>query len=252
MSATAGPVSVRVDRRVALVTMADEAGRNALSPTLTAALRAALDRAVADPAVRVVVVTGTPAVFATGASREYLLRPERENVEPAVRAFLRCPLPVVAAMRGHALGGGLTQGLYADLPVLSERSYYAANYLNYGLVPEYGTTWLLPAKLGPVLGTELLYTARGYRGAELRDRGAPLRVTGHDRVLPEALDLARGIARAPRSTVELLKQQLATQTLARSDAAIAAESGPHERSWHSAEFHRLVRRRYGDAEEIAR
>ncbi|WP_020673007.1 polyketide synthase [Amycolatopsis nigrescens] len=247
-----GPVSVAVTGRVALVTLADEEGRNAISASLADGLRTALDAAVADPAVHVVAVAGMASVFASGASREYLLKPERENVEPYVRAFLHCPLPVVAAMQGHAIGGGLTQGLYADVQVLSERSHYAANYLNYGLVPEYGTTWLLPEKLGPVLGAEMLYTARGYRGAELRARSAPVRVTAHEQVLPEALELARGIARAPRPALELLKRQLAAQTLARSDEAIAAETGPHEQSWHSAAFSHLVAQKYGDVEEIAR
>jgi polyketide biosynthesis enoyl-CoA hydratase PksI len=247
-----GPVLAEVGEDVATVRMADESGGNAVTSAMASGLPAALEEAVADPATRVVLVTGLPHVFATGAAKDYLLRMDRAVMEPFMRAFARCPLPVVAAMQGHALGGGLTQGLYADVPVLSERSVYAANFANYGLAPEYGTTWLLTARLGATLGPEMLLTARGYRGAELRARSAPVRVVPHREVLPVSLALARGIARAPRRTLELLKAQLSAQLLRASDEAIAAEIGPHEDAWASPERRRLVAERYGDPEEIWR
>ncbi|CAM03841.1 polyketide biosynthesis enoyl-CoA hydratase PksI [Saccharopolyspora erythraea NRRL 2338] len=246
------PVTVEVDERVAIVTMADTDGGNAISPALIEQVPAALASVAADPRVHVVLAAGLPNVFATGASREYLLTEERADVEPFVRAFPHCPLPVVAAMQGHAIGGGLSHGLYADVPVLSERSVYAANFLNYALVPEYGTTWLLPSRLGHTLGAEMLLTARGYRGAELRARSAPVRVVPHDEVFGSSLEIARDIARAPRHALRLLKEQLAAQALAAGDAAIEVEVGRHEQAWRSEEFRRLVEQRYGRAEEIAR
>ncbi len=245
-----GPVSLTVTGRVAVVAMADTASGNAISPGLAGGLRDALAGAAADPRVHVVVVTGLPDRFSCGASEEYLGAEVRVDVEPFVRAFAHCPLPVVAAMRGHAVGGGLVQGLYADLPILSERSVYAANFLAFGLAPEYGTTWVLPHRLGSVLGAELLLTARGYRGAELRDRGAPVRVVPHEEVEPLALREAQRIARAPRHALRLLKAQLAAQALAASDAAIGAEREPHELAWASPDRPRLVADRYGRAEEL--
>ncbi|MDA3644097.1 polyketide synthase [Saccharopolyspora indica] len=245
-------VTVETDGRVAVVTVADSDGGNAISAALVEAVPAALAAAAADPAVHVIVAAGLPTVFAAGASREYLLTDERADVEPFVRAFPHCPLPVVAAMQGHAIGGGLSFGLYADVPVLSERSRYAANFLNYGLVPEYGTTWLLPSRLGHTLGTEMLLTGRGYPGAELRARSAPVKVVPHESVFDTALELARGMARAPRYALELLKGQFAERALAEGDAAIAIEAGRHEQAWGSADFRRLVEQRYGRAEEIAR
>lgn len=245
-------VTVETDGRVALVAMADAQGGNAISPAMVEEVPAALAEAASDPRVHVIVAAGLPTTFAAGASREYLLTDERADVEPFVRAFPHCPLPVVAAMQGHAIGGGLSFGLYADVPVLSERSRYAANFLNYGLVPEYGTTWLLPSRLGHTLGTEMLLTARGYAGAELRARSAPVRVVPHDEVLGTAVELAHGIARAPRCALELLKDQLSAQALAAGDAAIDIEAGRHEQAWNSTEFRRLVQQRYGRAEEIAR
>ncbi len=249
---TRGPVTVRLGGRVAVVRMTDEEGRNAAGPEMATGLPEALELAVAERETRVIVVTGLPHVFATGASRDFLMRLDRAVMEPFMRAFAHCPLPVVSAMQGHAMGGGLTQGLYADVPVLSERSVYAANFANYGLAPEYGTTWLLPSRFGSALGTEMLLTARGYRGAELRARSAPVRIVVHDEVLPVSLGLARGIARAPRRTLELLKSQLAGRLLRASDEAIAVELGPHEDAWASPERRELVAERYGRPEEIWR
>ncbi|MCT2583113.1 polyketide synthase [Actinophytocola gossypii] len=245
-----GPVRLLRTGRVALVTMADEASGNTISPALSAGLEDVLAVVATDPTVHAVVVTGLPDRFSCGASREYLAAADPVDVEPFVRAFVHCPLPVVAAMRGHAVGGGLSQGLYADIPILSERSMYAANFLNFGLAPAYGTTWLLPARLGSTLGTELLLTARAYRGAELRDRGAPVRIVPHDDVVAVALAEAERIARAPRRALELMKAQLAGQVLAAGDAAIEVETGPHERSWAAADRLALVGDRYGRAEEL--
>jgi polyketide biosynthesis enoyl-CoA hydratase PksI len=247
-----GPVTVSAGEPVARIRMEDEKGANAVSPAMVSGLAEALDLAVADAGTRVVLVTGLPHLFATGASKGYLMRPDRAVMEPFMRAFLHCPLPVVSAMRGHALGGGLTQGLYADVPVLSERSVYAANFANYGLAPEYGTTWLLPERLGSTLGAEMLLTARGYRGAELRARSASVRIVPHDEVLPVSLGLAEGIARAPRRTLELLKAQLAGQMVRASDAATAIEIPRHEEAWESPDRRRLVAERYGRPEEIWR
>lgn len=245
-----GPVSVAVEGRVAVVTMADAVSGNAISPGLAEGLLATLADAADDSRVHVVVVAGLPDRFSCGASREYLTAVERVDVEPFVRAFLHCPVPVVAAVRGHAVGGGLVQGLYADLPILSERSVYAANFLRFGLAPGYGTTWVLPHRLGSVLGTELLLTARGYRGAELRDRGAPVRIVRHDEVEPLALAEAERIAQAPRDALRLLKSQLAARTRAASDATAAVEREPHERAWASRDRPRLAADRYGRAEEL--
>ncbi|MDN3354264.1 polyketide synthase [Actinomadura sp. DC4] len=247
-----GPVTVVTGEPVARVRMEDESEGNAVTSDMVSGLAKALELAVADPGTRVLLVTGLPHLFATGASKGYLMRPDRAVMEPFMRAFPHCPLPVVSAMRGHALGGGLTQGLYADVPVLSERSVYAANFANYGLAPEYGTTWLLPERLGSTLGAEMLLTARGYRGAELRARSAPVRIVPHDEVLPVALGLAEGIARAPRRTLELLKAQLAGRMLRASDAATAIEIPRHEEAWESPDRRRLVAERYGRPEEIWR
>jgi 4-carboxy-3-alkylbut-2-enoyl-[acp] decarboxylase len=216
---------------IALIAMVDAKTRNAVCPELHRNMCEALRRAVDDQGIRVIIVAGLPEMFSCGGAQEVLARaedvPAQSGYEPFARALAHCPLPVVAAMKGHAFGAGLVFGLYADVPVLSERSIYSANFLQYGMAPYMGATYVLRSRLGAALGSEMLLTARGYRGSELRSRGASVLVVRHDDVISTATAIASRIATAPRRPLELVKQQLAARTIADGDAAMAAEFEPH-------------------------
>lgn len=243
---TAGPV--------ATVRLNDRAGNNSFSPRLCRELIDSVDGAVATDHVRTLLVTGLPELFCSGGSREELLRfargEGRFDTDDFFRVFAHCPLPVVAAVRGHAIGGGLVMALYADLVVLSERSVYAANFMRYGFTPGMGATHLLPSRLGHEVGTEMLYTARNYRGAELRARGTPLMVEPHHRVEPVAEELARSVAEAPRTSLELLKQELVAARLHSTTAAIDREARMHETTFRLPEVGERIRGRYGPSSHL--
>ncbi|OKI02263.1 hypothetical protein A6A06_14490 [Streptomyces sp. CB02923] len=221
------PVRVTVGRPVARVAICDPAERNRITPRLCARLPAALHEAAAHPATRVVLLSGEPAVFCAGGTQDELLGfhagRSTLDAEECITAPLDCPAPVVAAIRGHAIGGGLLLGLYADLAVLSERSVYAANFMAYGFTPGVGATALLPARLGAVLGTEMLLTGCSYRGADLRQRGVPYRVVAHDLVESTARELAARTARAPRTSLRLLKRHLRTRLRRATDEVLGPE-----------------------------
>jgi polyketide biosynthesis enoyl-CoA hydratase PksI len=244
-----GPVQVTLGGPVAEIRLADAARRNVFTPELDAGLRDGLARAADEPASRVVLLTGLPDIFSAGGSRDDLLGASGSNAtlehDRIIRAPLRCPLPVVAAMRGHAIGGGLLLGLYADVPVLSERSVYTANFLGYGFLPVMGSSWLLPYRLGPVLGAEVLLGAARHRGAELRERGAPVRVVPHDEVEPVTRRLADQIADAPRRTLEHAKAVLAAEWRAASDRAFDRELPGHLETLELPEVQERVTQRYG-------
>jgi polyketide biosynthesis enoyl-CoA hydratase PksI len=250
-AATAGPVvRGRRDGAVAVVTMADQVGRNTFSASLCRQLVTEVERAGADPTVHVVLVEGLPELFCAGGSQQELLNFAHGrgsfDTDDFFRIFLRCPVPVVAAVQGHAFGGGLLLALYADLAVFSRRSVYAANFMRYGFTPGMGATHLLPHRLGSVLGAELLYTGHNYRGAQLQERGAPLRVVDHDRVPEVAGELARSTARAPRASLELLKRELSGPLLAATDTAIAHEALMHRTSFIQPDVVARISSGYGD------
>jgi len=244
-----GLVQASLGGAVATLRLADAAGRNALTPELAADFAGALASAVAEPATRVVLLAGLPDVFCSGGTTESLLAAQDEHGtlshDGTIRAPLRCPLPVVAAMRGHAIGGGLLLGLYADVPVLSERSVYVANFLGYGFLPCMGATWVLPNRLGAVLGTEVLLGAARYRGSQFQERGAPVRVVAHADVEACARRLAGQIAGAPRRTLEHAKAAIAAPWRQASDAAFAREESAHLETLRQPEVRAAVAAGYG-------
>ncbi|CAM5330964.1 Putative polyketide biosynthesis enoyl-CoA isomerase PksI [Streptomyces avidinii] len=227
-----GPVTLVQAGAVAEIRMTDAAHRNSIQDPMCAGMGDAIVAAVADPRTHVILLLGLEDTFCSGHARDWLLGADqgagqREDFVPAVdfiRTAIDCPLPVVAAMQGSAAGGGLLLGLYADLAVLSRRSVYATTFMTYGFTPGLGSTALLPTRLGPDLGTEMLLTGRGYTGGELQARGAHVTVTAHDAVEDAARTMAQRVARAPRRSLEGLKALLTDALKARTAAALLRET----------------------------
>lgn len=245
-------VSLHWEGATAVVRLRDADGRNTFGPAFCRGLVQKMEEAVADGRTRVVLVEGMPELFCAGGSQVELMRFAQGigsfDADDFFRVFARCPLPVVAAVQGHAIGGGLVLALYADLLVLSERSVYTANFLHYGFTPGMGATYLLPARFGLVLGQEILYTAQNYRGAQLRERGAPVRVVSHAEVPRVARDLAASTAQAPRESLELLKEHLARALIEQTDAAIASEVEMHGVSFQLPDVQYRIAAGYGRTE----
>lgn len=213
---------------VTVVRMVDHLERNALSPDFAQGVAERLLAAGDRPEVKVVVLAGLPDMFCRGATDTMVSEVLGGRLTPVsadqlVRAPARCAVPVVAAMRGHAFGGGLLLGLYADVVVLSERSVYSTPFLQHGFTPVEGATFAMRTRLGDLLGTEMMLTARPYQGGELRRRSAPVHVVEHDRVEPVAMEIASTVAGAPRPVLELLKRHLAAPMLDASGQAMADE-----------------------------
>lgn len=243
------PVTWRREGPVAVVRMDDPDGRNTFTPALRSSLVDAMAAAAADPASRAVLVEGRAELFCAGGPREELetLSHGRASFDDDdfFQVFAHCPLPVVAAVQGHAIGGGLALALHADMLVLSERSLYWANFMRYGFTPGMATTALLPSRFGELLGTEMLFTGRPYRGAELRSRNAPVNVVAHPDVPATAHQLAIAVAGAPRPSVELLKRRFAASLLATTADAISAEAEMHRTSFRLPEVRERIRHDYG-------
>jgi polyketide biosynthesis enoyl-CoA hydratase PksI len=197
---------------VAVVAMEDGDNRNMFSPGLISDLQAAFAEVRRRAEARVVVVHGYASWFCSGgtpATLEEIRSGQAAFTDSDVfRLLLDCELPTIAAMQGHALGGGLTFGLYADIPLMAEHAFYAGNFMSHGFTPGVGATYLFPAKLGKVIGAEMLFTARRYRGSELRERGVEVQVLGGAEVIPRALEIARELADKPLLQLKLLKRRL--------------------------------------------
>lgn len=214
----AQPVSSEVVRlsfpspAIAVVALEDGENRNMFSAGFIRGLQDAFAKVRRSAEAKVVVVHGFASWFCSGGTPDTLDEIRHGQTmftdTDVFRLLLDCELPTIAAMQGHALGGGLTFGLYADLPLMAEHAFYAGNFMSHGFTPGVGATFLFPEKLGKVLGTEMLFTARRYRGSELRDRGVEVQVLNGTEVIPHALELARELAEKPLPQLKLLKRRL--------------------------------------------
>ncbi|SFD21573.1 polyketide biosynthesis enoyl-CoA hydratase PksI [Chitinophaga sp. CF118] len=194
---------------VVQVTMEDREARNVFSIELIEALIKVFKQIDEHPTYKVVVLTGYDNYFCCGGSQRELFRICKGEITFNDLNFaslpLDCKLPVVAAMQGHGIGGGFVFGLYADFPILGKENIYTTNFMKYGFTPGMGATMIVPLKLGEAIGNEMLFSARNFRGAELKERGIPLRVVPKADVLKEAIELAFCLAEKTRLSLMMLK-----------------------------------------------
>ncbi len=199
------------------ITMQDTATKNGFSLALIEGLRAAFKRVTQGDDYKVVILTGYGNYFLSGGTKDELMQlvsgadSDTNAAAPVLdllHVIVDCPIPVIAAMQGHGIGAGFVLGLHADLVLLARESIYTTNFLKYGFTPGMGATLVVPAKFGPFLGAEMLYTARNYRGGELAERGVTCPVLPRAQVVPAAREMAQAMADAPRTTLVKLKQML--------------------------------------------
>ncbi|WGP11710.1 polyketide synthase [Streptomyces sp. SH5] len=237
---------------VALVTMEDREHKNTFTDALQVGLGEVFQAVAADERYKTAVLTGYGSFFCSGGTRDALLNIQAGGAtfqvedRPNVYSLpLDCPVPVISAMQGHAIGGGLSMGLFADLVVLSRESVYTANFMKYGFTPGFGSTRVFPEKLGTALGGELLLTGRTFRGAELAERGVPFPVLPRKDVLPTALAQAENLAEKPRTSLVMLKAHLTRRLRAELPGVIEEELAMHEVTFHQPEVKSLLMSRYG-------
>jgi polyketide biosynthesis enoyl-CoA hydratase PksI len=230
---------------IALLTMQDAEGKNALSLAMVEELETRCHEIARHESIKVLIITGTDEYFSTGANREVLEQLLRGKVTPRdlllPRALLDISSPVIAAMSGHAIGGGLALGICADLTVIARESRYAANFMNYGFTPGLGTTRLLEHLLGPSLAYEMLLTGRSFRGSHFEGKPGFNYVLPRNDVLKKAYELAAMIAEKPRSSLLNLKFTVSAKKRELFETARSSESLMHQISFPLPDVERLIR-----------
>ncbi len=220
-----------IEEGIAVIAMEDRASRNRFSPEFIAGVETAFAEVAAREEARAVVIHGYDHYFCCGGTREELALLASGKAAftdfPFFDSLLRCPVPVIAAMQGHAIGGGFVFGLYADIVVLGQECLYNTNFMQYGFTPGMGATWVLPTRLGSTLGWEMLFSARNYHGGELRERGAPVQVVPKREVIPHAIAQAREIALKSPVALRELKKAYTASVCVDHAAAVQREVAMH-------------------------
>ena len=205
---------LREDRplpHVRRLTLDDAATRNALGLDMRAALAAALDTAATDRDCRVVIVTGTGKVFASGSDIRMLAAstPEevvRDEVRAVWTALTDFPKPLVMAVNGHALGGGLELALAGDI-ILAKRGVYLGNpEPRLGIMPGGGATQRLVRSLGWHRAMRILLTAEPITAETGHDWGLVAELCDDGDLEDRALQMAGGIAALPPVALAEIKR----------------------------------------------
>jgi enoyl-CoA hydratase/carnithine racemase len=173
---------------------------NPLSCALLDAIAAAAGTVGADPSVKAVVVTGNERAFAAGADvNEFVIPDKAERIGGAFRgacdALAAIPRPVIAAVNGYALGGGLEVALACDLRVAGESARIGFPEILLGIFPGGGGTQRLPRLVGPARAKELIWSGRQIRADEALALGVVDRVVPAAGVLDATLEWAGELAR---------------------------------------------------------
>jgi enoyl-CoA hydratase len=196
-------VLYQADGPVVTLTLNRPKALNALSPELMAELAAAVERADADPAVRCLVLTGGPRVFAAGADIKAMAdaRPLDVMARGTVAGWeriRRCGTPLIAAVGGYALGGGCELAMLCDMIVASETAQFGQPEITIGIMPGAGGTQRLARAIGPYRAMEMILTGKTLSAREAYAAGLVNRVCPVEGFLAEAQRLAAEVAaRAP-------------------------------------------------------
>ena len=237
------PVLVHVEDRVATLTVNDPERRNAVTAEISAALRAAVDAAEADPGVHALIVTGAGKAFCAGADLSALGEATEDGLMAIYDGFLavaNCALPTIAAVNGAAVGAGLNLALAADVRIAGPAALFDPRFQKLGIHPGGGATWMLHRAVGPqVARASLLFGMRFDAESAVR-HGLALEMA--DDPIAAARELATGPAGAPREVVLATKASMratANPGLVDSDQhriAVHTELGPQATSILSPAF----------------
>ena len=220
MSKPEPPVLYDVADAVATITLNRPENRNSMTPEVMQAFRDAVARAAHDRALRCVVITGRGASFCAGADfkgaspaeqRPDASTPDYERLYRTYEPFLEVfdlPMPTIAAMNGHAVGGGFGLALVCDLRVANRDAKYGANFAKLGFTSGMAISDLLPKIVGVPTAADLLFTGRLVSGAEAVAIGLAHEAVAADAVLDAAMTRARAVAACAPEAVRLMKASL--------------------------------------------
>lgn len=215
-----GVVTVKID---------DPARRNALTNETLAGLAAAFTDADQDPAVRCVLLTsGSEKFFASGADVRALAAatPTEAYLGERGRSWAslrRVGVPVVAAVSGYCLGGGLELALCADVIVASESAVFGLPETGLGLIPGAGGAQLLARAVGRSVAMDVVLSGRRLEAEEAARLGLVSRVAPQGRLLELANEVASAIAARPRTAQRLARESVASADEMSLEAGIQAD-----------------------------
>jgi enoyl-CoA hydratase/carnithine racemase len=217
--------------------------KNAITTAMYDAMAGVLESAERDRSVRAVVLLGGAGCFTAGNDlNDFRERPPSDEASPAfrfIKALARATVPLIAAVDGVAIGIGTTMLLHCDVVLASEQARFQMPFVNLGLVPEAGSTYLLPKMLGHARAADLVLRARPFDAATAKDLGIVTEICPAAEIEATARAIARDMAAKPPAAMRRAKALLKSD-LAAVEACIDAEVAEYAERLASAELKEVI------------
>jgi 2-(1,2-epoxy-1,2-dihydrophenyl)acetyl-CoA isomerase len=247
-------VRVQVHDGVGLIQLNRPEKMNAIGALTRKQLGEAIKQAERDDAVRVVVLTGSGRAFCSGADVTEMggadggmRTPEdvgnvlRNEYMPMLTRLRTMPKPVIAAMNGPAVGIGASFALACDIRIATPEAYILEAFVNIGLAPDGGVSWLLPRLAGTGVAYEMFFTGKPLLAADAHRLGVINRLVAADRLEAEVSELANQLAAQPRQAMAAAKRAVTHALESSYEEALEFESYLQEAQAASPEFAEGVR-----------
>jgi enoyl-CoA hydratase/carnithine racemase len=213
---------------VATIEIARPEKKNALTQAMYQAMADAINAAQAEGAVRAVLITGQPGIFTSGNDIEDFMQRPPQGLDSPVFQFMKALVgsdkPVVAAVTGAAIGIGTTMLLHCDFVYVSDESRLAMPFVGLGLVPEFASSLVVPALMGPRRAAEKLLLGDPFTGEQAVECGIANAVLPASEVVNHARRVAERFNTLPPGAVRDSKRLMRGRDRAAIMAAVEEEA----------------------------
>jgi enoyl-CoA hydratase len=219
-----------VSEGIGTLTLNSPDTRNTMTLPMVDEICAAVDAFEADEGCSAIIVTGAGSAFCAGADLGNLQTATAESLGKIYEGFLRIArssLPTIAAVNGAAVGAGMNLALGCDVRIAARRAKFDTRFLQIGLHPGGGHTWMQRRIVGPQTAMATVVFSEVLDGAEAERLGLAHRCVADEDLMAAARGLAAGAASAPRELVMITKRTIAEMAdVDAHDAAVAKELDP--------------------------
>src|SRR5260370_620761 len=218
------------------------AKKNAMTSSMYITMAELLNGAAKDDQIRVVLWHAAGNSFSAGNDIEdFMKNPPAQGESPQaqlIHALIKFEKPIVAAVQGAAIGGGTTMLAHCDLVYAGESARFQLPFINLALVPEFGSSYLLPLRFGYTRAAELILLAKPFDASRAAELGFVTQVVPDQKLLATASETARNLAEKPAAALQACKRLMKRASREQLEQAAKFENvefAARVRSWEARE-----------------
>ena len=235
---------------IAIFNMNDSEANNTFTEEFINEMIVKLNLLQNDKKYKSVIIKGLPNIFCAGAAKSELMKLFKAelSVKDLILSelLLQIPVPVISAMEGGAVGGGLVVGLCSDIIIMAERSMYGGGFADLGFSPGMGYTRLLQGLVGEYIANEMIYTGKMYKGRVFKEKSLVNYVLPKEEVFKKAIEIAKIISEKPRNTLTTMKYSISLKKRQLLMEARVHEDFMHKITFNQKEVQEIIQARYSE------